>query len=224
MPEQESTSLNINLPSVAETALATLWSRGLESMSRTPILDDAKAVKIMERLRPCLKQGSELARSLARDEVEPSMQTYVALRSRRMDGYARDHLNRHPNGMVVNLGCGLDTRRWRLDSENVLDLDLPEMIGLRRQLLGDQSVGADVLEHSWLETVRHLANGPILFLAEGLFMYLPKPALEQLVRKLAWNFPGGELAAEVFSSFWLTPPRLKRIRTRLADSIQRMKW
>lgn len=221
MTVSDRTSLKLNLPDVAETALATLWSRGLESMSMDPILADPRAVELMAMLRPALAEAghSALASSLARDEIDPTMQTYVALRSRRMDLYARQHLADHPDGLVVNLGCGLDTRRWRIDSERVLDLDLPEMVGLRRLLLEDRSVSADVLDHSWFGTVRQFVNGPVLFLAEGLFMYLAKPALEHLIRRMAFIFPGSTLAAEVFNSFWLMPKRLRHIRSRLTDTL-----
>lgn len=221
MTLDERTTSKLNLPDVAETALATLWSRGLESLSSNPILADPKAVELMALLRPTLvKSGtSALADSLARDEIDSTMQTYVALRSKRMDLCAKEHLAKHPHGMVVNLGCGLDTRRWRINSERVIDIDLPEMVRLRRSLLGDHAVAADVSDHSWFTKVRRIGNGPVLFLAEGLFMYLPKPVLEHLIGRMAIEFPGSGLAAEVFGSFWLMPKRRGHIRTRLSDTL-----
>jgi len=217
MRDAEPTSLIYELPDVAETALATLWSRGLESLSVAPILNDPKAVELMRKLRPLLGQGSPLARSLSRDEVESSMQTYVALRSRRMDAYAREHLGRYPDGEVVNLGCGLDTRKWRIDSGQVVELDLPEMSELRRALLGDRSIGVNVLDDSWFGSIKSELKGPPIFLAEGLFMYLEKSALRGLIGKLADTFPGSILAAEVFDSFWLGERRSKHIKSRLAE-------
>ena len=43
---------------------------------------------------------------------------------------------REPDGIVVSLGCGLDNRRRRIDNGLVVvQLDLPEVIKLRRRFL-----------------------------------------------------------------------------------------
>ena len=39
------------------------------------------------------------------------------MQAREMDRYARDFLSRHPNAMVVHIGCGLDARFERVCSE-----------------------------------------------------------------------------------------------------------
>ena len=46
-------------------------------------------------------------------------------------------LKSFPDGIVVNMGCGLDTRFPRVDNGKVLwfDLDLPEAIAIRRKFL-----------------------------------------------------------------------------------------
>ena len=210
------TNLLDGLSDVANTALATLFSRALESRSSQPIIDDPKAEELMDRLTPMMT-GNELQRSLARGELEPSMQTYVALRSRQFDLYAAEFLRAHPEGMIVNLGCGFDTRRWRLGSERVLDVDLPEMISTRDQLLGDTAIGCDVLDPAWLSSIP--PTGRIMFLAEGLLMYLPEADLRRLIGTLADRFPQSELVAEMFNRYWLQEATSAAIDERLRGQL-----
>ena len=61
------------------------------------------------------------------------------MRIRHFDRYVADFLAREPDGVVVSLGCGLDDRRRRVDNGTVrwFDLDLPEVIELRRRFLDE---------------------------------------------------------------------------------------
>jgi len=59
---------------------------------------------------------------------------------------------------VVHIGCGLDSRFDRVDNGQVewYDLDIPEVIELRRKLFGDEGerhhlLGCSVLEDAWQE-------------------------------------------------------------------------
>ena len=66
-------------------------------------------------------------------------------------------LARHPPAVVVHIGCGLDRLDQRVDHGQVewYDLDLPEVIGLRRKLIGGEEPGDHLLagsafEDAWL--------------------------------------------------------------------------
>ena len=52
------------------------------------------------------------------------------------------------------------------------------MIEAKQKVLGDRltyrMIGCSVLEDGWLEEIRSLQDENILFLAEGLLMYLPQ--------------------------------------------------
>jgi O-methyltransferase involved in polyketide biosynthesis len=79
---------------------------------------------------------------------------------------------------VVHIGCGLDSRFERVDNGRVewYDLDLPEVIELRRKFIGNEReryhlLGCSVLEDTWLEAVKVHSQRHFLFLAEGVFMY-----------------------------------------------------
>jgi O-methyltransferase involved in polyketide biosynthesis len=135
----------------------------------------------------------------------------VALRARQFDRYAHDFVRRQPGGCLVNLGCGLDTRFWRIDEGRLrcYDLDLPEVIALKRTLVAETDryrlIGRSVLDHRWMDDLNAEQPGPFLFLAEGLIMYLPPDGVRALVLELQARFPGSELLFETVNAAWLKP-------------------
>ena len=66
-----------------------------------------------------------------------SNQYLVAMRAEQLDDWSTDFLRRHPDAVVLHLGCGMDTRAFRLDPPEAVqwfDLDQPNVIALRRKL------------------------------------------------------------------------------------------
>jgi len=50
-------------------------------------------------------------------------------------------------------------------------------------------------------------EGPFLFMAEGVFMYLEADSVRSLVLQLRNTFPGSGFICEVVHSFWLKKPQ-----------------
>ena len=114
---------------------------------------------------------------------------------------------------MVHIGCGLDSRFERVDNGQVewYDLDLPEVIALRRKLIGGEGeryhlLGCSALDSAWLDTVsaHRLGNHPVgkrpfLFLAEGVSMYFEEAQVKWLVLTLRDRFPGAELVFDAYS-------------------------
>ena len=128
--------------------------------------------------------------------------------TREMDRYTRDFLSRHPRALVVHIGCGLDSRFERLDNDQVewYDLDLPEVIELRRQYLGGESgryhlLAGSVLESAWLDAVKAHSSRPCLFLAETVFVYFTEAQVRALMLRLCQHFPGAELVFDGWKPF-----------------------
>jgi len=114
---------------------------------------------------------------------------------------------------VVSLGCGFDTRYWRVSDKawKYVEVDLPEVIEAKQKVLGDRltyrMIGCSVLEDGWLEEIRSLQDENILFLAEGLLMYLPPAEVVGLFNKLSRSFSKSEIVFEVVNKrytqgFW----------------------
>lgn len=203
------------LSDVSATSVLTLWARAQGSRSPRPLLPDPAAEALVEQLRPAIARlDAPIYRPLPANDLPKMLVLYLTLRARRFDAYARDFVHRFGSRstVVVNLGCGLDTRFARLDDGHirVVELDLPPVIDLKRSLLPAHPrhtlLAGSVLDHAWMDALDRYDNARFIFLAEGLFMYLPEAEVKQLVLALAARFPGSELVAEVFSSWWLRPP------------------
>ena len=213
---------NVLLNDVAATSFITLYCHALESESENPIINDPKAVEIVQLINSQLaKSESKLHRKMAKGKLDQKLIVHIALRARRYDQYVQKFLSQSPNGIIVNIGCGFDTRFYRIDNGQVdfYDLDLPEVIEIKQRLLTDNRryhfISSSVLQYEWLEELAQPGNRPILFLAEGVFMYLQPAEVRDLVLKLQSEFPGSELVCEVFNSLWLSPPLKKMVNFKM---------
>ncbi len=201
MPE----TITQGLSGVAETLLVPLYLRAEESQRPDALIKDEKAVALVAQLGYDFDRVRQIPLSEANKLV-------LILRSREFDRRARHFLDLHPQAVVVHIGCGLDSRFERVDNGQVAwyDLDLPEVITARRRLLGDETqryhlLACSVLEDAWLEAVSVHQARPILFLAEGVFMYFEGAQVKRLVLKLRDRFPGVELVFDSYSPLhaWL---------------------
>src|SRR5512136_389343 len=177
---------NQGLSGVAETLLMTLYIRAMESQRPDALIKDEKAVALVTSM----SYDFDRIRQVKMDEDD---KVGVILRNLEFDRQARDFLTRHPEAVVVHIGCGLDSRFDRVAERNSqiewYDLDLPDVIELRRKLIGDEGgryhlLGCSVLEPAWLEAVRVHRGRPFLFLAEGVFMYFTEAQVQSLVLTL----------------------------------------
>jgi len=128
----------------------------------------------------------------------------VCQRAKKLDAVVREFLFEHPEAIVVQLGCGLDSRFWRVDNGKVswYDLDMQPVIELRRQFFGEseryQLLATSVTDLDWMNAVK--AEGkPVLVVAEGLLMYLDEADVKRLLLRLHETFPGCRSVADVFS-------------------------
>ena len=194
------------LEAVSETLFLPLYALALESRAARPILIDREAVQITEELnRTFATSDRRLHRKLARGRFPRTAVTTVALRIRHFDQVVTTFLEREPEGIIVSLGCGLSTRRTRVDNGTMrwVGLDLPAVIQLRQRYFEDterfRSIAKSVLEFDWMDRLPDEPGEHFLFVAEGLFPYLPEDGLRDLVTELHRRFPGAELVAEFAS-------------------------
>jgi len=192
-----------DLSGVAETLLIPLYNRAMESQRADAIMKDEKAVALVTQMTHDFDQVRKI-RMAEGNKVARIMLT------REMDRYARDFLSRHPEAVVVHIGCGLESRFERVDNGRVewYDLDLPDVIRLRRKFIGDEGeryhlLGCSVLEDVWLEAVKVHSQRPFLFLAENVFVYFMEAQVKALVLRLRDHFPGAELVFDGWTPFFV---------------------
>lgn len=209
------------LSGAAESLLLTLSSRAFESAQKTPILRDDKAVQLLATLE---YDAAPLAQSRL-------YHTIICLRTRRFDSAVADFLRTHPDGVIVNLGCGLDTRFERVDNGRAhwIEIDFPEVIELRRKLLPEdvrrRFIPCSITDLAWLAALEDVRDRPIFFFAEGVFMFLEAADVRRIVVEIASRFPGSGLLFDAVKPIEVTlrrfHPTLRRTGAKLQSGIAR---
>jgi O-methyltransferase involved in polyketide biosynthesis len=153
-------------------------------------------------------QLSGVPRTLPFEELDkatnPSSEFFQVARARAMDDLIRGFLARNPKATIVNLGAGFDTAFYRIDNGLLrwFDVDLPQVIMLRKQLIPDTTrsrcVSASLLDPEWVRAIGPTSDGVFLF-ASGVLIYFRKAELQHLFSLLVDSFPGGELAFDTQS-------------------------
>ena len=214
-----------NLNAVSRTLMIPLYIRAMESRRPDAIVRDPKALELVGRL--------DYDFSLVRSRKEGD-QVNMLLRMREFDRLARTFLAEHRDGVIIDLGCGLDTRFERIDNGRVewYGLDLPEVIELRKELLEEtprsRFIGRSVLDFSWMDILSGRVDKHFLFLAEGVLYYLEQADAKELVRELAVRFPGAELVFDAYSPvvirFHPHPPDVPTLHWGLKDDRDVEAW
>ena len=174
------------------TGLITLRARAQESRSGRGVLHDPWAERAVALL------GADTVEL----EVHPWRAAVLAARARQLDLWTADFLARHADATVLHLGCGLDSRVFRVDppaSVRWFDVDYPDVIATRERIYpgpsgrpGYLTIGASLAETDWLAQVPR--DRPAWVLAEGVTMYLAEEVLHGILEAVTAHFPEGEVA------------------------------
>ncbi len=202
---------------VSETLLIPLWARAVEQRESTPLVSDPVAAAMVEQIDYAWR----------RIRVSRGDLVQCVVRLREFDRFVRDFLARHPESIVVHLGCGLDARFQRVDNGLVrwFDLDLQDVIDIRRRLLPEsdrnQYVAGSVFDSGWMEHVGRRGGEPMLVVAEAVLPYFEESKVKGLILALVRRFPGAELVTDVCSPHAV---RIDNLHLRVAGSSARMQW
>lgn len=115
---------------------------------------------------------------------------YMGIRSAVFDDWTRQQLSAHPDGVVLHLGCGLDSRCSRVKCSNFwYDVDFPAVIEERRKHFAESDtyhmIGCDLRE-DFLKEIP--AGGTAIVVMEGISMYLAPEELNRLMAGLCAHF------------------------------------
>jgi len=203
------------LKGVPRTLLLPLRGRYLETRKQNGIIRDSKSVEIFD----------SVDHDFHKDELPWLGQVMFSTRTEILDQATRKFITENPDCVVVNLGCGLDTRSHRVDNGKVLwyDLDLCESIALREKFLPEtdrfKMIAKSVLDFSWVDDIPK--NKKTLFIAEGLFFYFTKEDVKKIIFAIKDGFQNSEIIFEAYSPLIkLTMLKHKHIR----DAINMFKW
>lgn len=169
---------------ISSTLLIPLWAKAMEAERAEPLLRDAEAVRMLQMIDYDFDQFASATLS----------QIGCCGRAALIDAEARGFIQTHPDAVIVQLGAGLDARFERLGKPSVsvwYDLDLPDVILLRRQLLpenGNQYIADSLFNEHWLNTIASY-HKPVLLLIEGVLMYFSEAEIKLLFGNIARNLP-----------------------------------
>lgn len=202
----------MNLSQVSRTAILTLMARALTSERGDAGFDDPMAQRCLQGLIS-LASPEEKKWMLAKQRLYAGISAHDARagaeRAKIFDEIAKRYIAANPQCSVVNLACGFDTRYWRIAPAGCryLEVDLPEVIALKRAILKEQLayelIGCSVLDPAWIDQVTAQGNSRFLLLAEGLLMFLPQPEVVRFFQLLSQGFSNSHFALDMVPQKYL---------------------
>jgi methyltransferase (TIGR00027 family) len=167
---------------VSDTALMVAACRALESELPDAFVRDPFAARL----------AGERGIAILNSAPYPGMMRFgVAVRSRFIDELLLEALAADCIATVLSIGCGLDTRPWRLDLSPGLrwiEVDFADMLDYKESVMSAESprcrrerLVADVNDPAQRRTIyAAVGSAPALMITEGLLMYLPAATVDAL--------------------------------------------
>jgi O-methyltransferase involved in polyketide biosynthesis len=190
-----SAKIKVELGHLQKTLFMPVWARAVETKKKEPVLTDNTAIEIIESVDYDFSRMSE-------NIPEISQIAWIA-RCKRFDLIVNDFINKHPNGTVVNIGCGLDTTYERINSSTVrwYDLDLPDVIELKKKFLKETEnrkfISDSFLNTEWFKDI--VTDNKVLFISTGVFVYFEEKEIKDFLLRVADRFNESELFFDVTS-------------------------
>jgi O-methyltransferase involved in polyketide biosynthesis len=191
----------IHLTKVQETLLITLYAKAIDNRSKNPILHDGKA----EQLVGMIDYDFTKLNSWGNDNL-------IVVRAKQYDDWIQEFIKENPVCVVLNLGCGLDTRVTRINPPATVswfDIDFPDVIQLRRNFYTDhpgyRMIESSITDPAWLAEIPK--GQPVMIIAEGVLEYLTAEEVKMLLNRLTDYFSQGGMAFDVMNSFAIQSAR-----------------
>ena len=207
----------IEMTGVPETMIQTLYARAMESEREGHLIYDKKAMEIVK----------EMDYDFTKAKEDAMMRNGVVARTIVLDELVQNYVTAHPNAVVINIACGLDTRFYRVDNGKLrwFNLDLPVTIEVRKKFLEETGrvsvLPYSAMDEAWAEEVhktlseeekadkKDKENGKAneketrltLVIMEGLTMYLSLEEVRKIFEIIRNHFTDATVLVETMSPF-----------------------
>lgn len=186
---------------ISNTLFLPLAFKARDAEKPNPILNDQVALDLKIRLSEEFDFEDHVLK-----KASYSMAGTIA-RAKFFDDLARQFIADNLEPVIVNMGAGLDSRTLRIwdDKAIFFDVDLPEVIELRRQYIEDKStlIAADIFKLDYLEQIfNSRPNGQFCFIFEGILMYFGKEEVSTLLKAIIIGCHGEIMGDFCFGDFW----------------------
>jgi len=183
---------------VSNTAFYCCGIRMRDAESAHPICNDRFAKFFMN------EHGMEIFNRFG-GERGPNVSNVA--RARYIDDLLSRRLTENPSLRVVLLGCGFDSRAFRLAGGTWFELDEPQLITYKEECLPAaqapnqlRRIAIDFEHESLREKLQVLTGAaPTVFVIEGVTMYLTAAALRVTLEVLRSAFPSHEVIADLMT-------------------------
>ena len=186
--------MDIKFGDIQETALIPLAIKASETSRPNARIKDQKAKEIIDTLGidvskydPFLSHEGVVARTLMYRSTLSKL------------------INKYPDAVVINLGCGFDDKFSQVDNGKIIwfDVDLPDQIAVRKKVYSDRDrctmMDGSALEGEWTKNIPEA--GMYIIIMEGVLEYFSKEQVKTCLNMLCDSFSKGYLLAELHSPF-----------------------
>jgi len=185
----------VHLTGEKATLLMPLYAKALDNRSSRSILHDKKADEIVSMI----DYDFEKLKGFGNGNV-------MVVRAKQLDEWVKEFLGSNLNAVVLNLGCGLDARVYRINPPSTVswfDVDFPEVIEERRNFYsntgGYQMIASSITEPEWLQKIPK--DRSAIMIADGVLEYLTEEQVKELLNRITSYFPRGQVAFDIMNSY-----------------------
>ena len=173
---------NGEITHVSDTALMVAACRAHETEQEDAFVRDPFAARLAGERGVAILNGLPY----------PAMARFgMAIRTRLLDDLLLEALAAYPIATVMSVGCGLDTRPWRLDlppNLRWIEVDFPDMLDYKEAHMAGETarcrrerLTADLNDAAQRRAMIDAAGQePALMITEGLLLYLPAGTVDAL--------------------------------------------
>lgn len=187
---------------IPESLLKPMWYRSQESLADDGLVYDPIAAKACKQ---CRLSAECIAGNLSQQQL-----LYATL-TRLCDLRVEAFLKEFPNGWIVNVGAGLDTRFYRLDNGlcHWVEIDVNENLLWREKLFHQNERyqlrlgAADSSE--WLDNLPVPENAPVLIVCEQALLNCKEQQVSGFVQALGRHFTNAKACLVIAGDKSSTP-------------------
>ena len=181
----------MNLEGVEKTMLLTLFAKAKHSQEKNHKFYDSKAIEVI----------SKVNYDFSAAERDRKMQFGTISRTIVLDDMVSDYIRTHPDCTIVNVASGMDTRFNRLDNGRIswYNVDLKNSADYRLKYIEDgervRTLAYSAMDPAWADEI--IIRKDVLFIVEGLTMYLNEKDVKDILNIIASNFDNCTVFMEI---------------------------
>ncbi|MGX8693911.1 MAG: class I SAM-dependent methyltransferase [Methanobrevibacter sp.] len=173
----------MNLEGVEKTMLLTLFAKAQHSQEKNHKFYDKKAIDVISKIEYDFTAANK----------DKKMKMGVIGRTIVLDEMVSDYIKKHPHCTIVNIASGMDTRFNRLDNGLIrwYNVDLENSANFRLKYIEDddrvRTIAYSAMDEKWADEI-NIESGNVLFIIEGLTMYLQERDVSDILGIINRNF------------------------------------